>query len=132
MKTIYTQGIERKYTSVAADKVCEFRRLVSKAVGTVFLGQLIQEMEKSIDVNNPLNGGRAARMFRTQLYNKFIEDISSSDQFRIGKAIADNWLRMYLKCGSEDGSGKGVYQGMDVDRRNYTSRSLAEGADIYG
>ncbi len=83
----------RSYAEKAGpEQINNLRKKISHIVGQMFFGSILSQVEKEFDMNNPLNGGRAGRIFRAQLYDKLIENISKSNQFGIGKRIADTWL----------------------------------------
>ncbi len=78
-------------TASAADRDV-LRRKVGEWVGQVFFGTLLKQMRSQMNPNNPLNGGRAAQTFGTQLDQTVISQWTQSARLEVADKIAQQWI----------------------------------------
>ncbi len=62
----------------AADGKSELREQFDLFVGQAFFGQMVKGMRESVGENSYFHGGRAEKIFQSQLDEQFVEQISRS------------------------------------------------------
>ncbi len=64
---------------------------VREFVGQTFFGTLMKQMRSEMNPDNPFNGGKAGKTFRTQLDQTLISRWAESSRFEVADKIAREW-----------------------------------------
>ncbi|GHD99255.1 flagellar rod-binding protein FlgJ [Defluviimonas sp. 20V17] len=79
--------------AAASDTIAAKRKAVAKDFETVFLGQMVDQMMKTVKLG-PMDGGHAQEMWRSFLSRAIAEQISRTDSTGIARSV-EHMLQAY-------------------------------------
>lgn len=90
--TPITANVLRQYAAGASEEDrARLRQNIREFVGQTFFGTVMKQMRSEMNPDNPLNGGKMAQTFGTQLDQVLISRWAKTARFEAADKIAQQW-----------------------------------------